>query len=244
MLVFLGAAALAFGAVFLAEFGDKSQLLILAWATRYPAVPVIVGLVIAAAFIQGAALQLVPGLRVAANAAGAAAFLAVAVVTVPSWGSVGGTTALYVATAVSVIAWGALLPTFLASLLGGHSRTGMLLGGRRSRPRDLTDRQRGCAVAIVGARPRDGDMRRMTLIAATARPPQPGVDWLLEEFSSLWPFGRRDGVLAGTWSISLVANRTMSRLRSRPGAVARLCGPPRGTGRLTEGLECEASGVC
>jgi Ca2+/H+ antiporter, TMEM165/GDT1 family len=53
MLVFLGAAALAFGAVFLAEFGDKSQLLILAWATRYPAGPVIIGLVAAAAVIQG-----------------------------------------------------------------------------------------------------------------------------------------------------------------------------------------------
>ena len=50
---FLAAAALAFGAIFVAEFGDKSQLLILAFATRYPARPVIVGLVIAATVIQG-----------------------------------------------------------------------------------------------------------------------------------------------------------------------------------------------
>ena len=53
MLPFLAAAAVAFGAIFIAEFGDKSQLLILAFATRYPARWVIVGLVVAAAFIQG-----------------------------------------------------------------------------------------------------------------------------------------------------------------------------------------------
>ncbi len=40
---FVGAAALAFGAIFVAEFGDKSQLLILAFATRYPARPVVLG---------------------------------------------------------------------------------------------------------------------------------------------------------------------------------------------------------
>lgn len=53
MLPFLGAAALAFGAIFIAEFGDKSQLLILAFATRYPARPVIIGVVLAATIIQG-----------------------------------------------------------------------------------------------------------------------------------------------------------------------------------------------
>ena len=53
MLPFLGAAALAFGAIFIAEFGDKSQLLILAFATRYPARPVVIGVVIAATIIQG-----------------------------------------------------------------------------------------------------------------------------------------------------------------------------------------------
>ena len=50
---FVGATALAFGAIFVAEFGDKSQLLILAFATRYAARPVVLGLVAAAAFIQG-----------------------------------------------------------------------------------------------------------------------------------------------------------------------------------------------
>lgn len=53
MLPFLSAATLAFGAIFVAEFGDKSQLLILAFATRYPWRPVVIGLVIAAAVIQG-----------------------------------------------------------------------------------------------------------------------------------------------------------------------------------------------
>lgn len=53
MTAFLAAAAIAAGAVFIAEFGDKSQLLILAFATRYPAGPVIAGLVVAAALIQG-----------------------------------------------------------------------------------------------------------------------------------------------------------------------------------------------
>jgi Ca2+/H+ antiporter, TMEM165/GDT1 family len=65
MLPFLGATALAFGAIFIAEFGDKSQLLILAFATRYPARPVVLGLVLAAAVIQG--LSVVVGALVGAT---------------------------------------------------------------------------------------------------------------------------------------------------------------------------------
>ena len=53
MLPFLGAAGLALGAIFIAEFGDKSQLLVLAFATRHAAMPVIVGIVVAAALVQG-----------------------------------------------------------------------------------------------------------------------------------------------------------------------------------------------
>lgn len=53
MPAFLGAVAIAFGAIFIAEFGDKSQLLVLAFATRYPWQPVVIGLVIAAAVVQG-----------------------------------------------------------------------------------------------------------------------------------------------------------------------------------------------
>ena len=53
MLPFLGAAAVAAGAIFVAEFGDKSQLLVLAFATRHAALPVIAGIIAAAAIVQG-----------------------------------------------------------------------------------------------------------------------------------------------------------------------------------------------
>ena len=53
MPAFLGAVAVAFGAIFVAEFGDKSQLLVLAFATRYPWQPIVIGLTVAAAVIQG-----------------------------------------------------------------------------------------------------------------------------------------------------------------------------------------------
>src|SRR5262245_36497466 len=53
MAEFLAATAIAFGVIFVAEFGDKSQLLILAFATRYPWRPIVAGVVIAAAVIQG-----------------------------------------------------------------------------------------------------------------------------------------------------------------------------------------------
>ena len=53
MAEFLGAAAIAFAVIFIAEFGDKSQLLVLAFATRYPWRPVVAGVVLAAALIQG-----------------------------------------------------------------------------------------------------------------------------------------------------------------------------------------------
>ena len=53
MLSLLGAAGVAFGAIFVAEFGDKSQLLVLAFATRHAALPVVAGIVVAAAVVQG-----------------------------------------------------------------------------------------------------------------------------------------------------------------------------------------------
>jgi putative Ca2+/H+ antiporter (TMEM165/GDT1 family) len=49
----LAAAAVAFGALFVAEFGDKSQLLVLAFATRHAWAPVVVGIVVAAFTVQG-----------------------------------------------------------------------------------------------------------------------------------------------------------------------------------------------
>ena len=44
---FLVALAVSFGVVFVAELGDKSQLMALAFATRYRALPVLVGITIA-----------------------------------------------------------------------------------------------------------------------------------------------------------------------------------------------------
>jgi len=49
----LEALAAAFGVVFLAELGDKTQLMVLAFATRYRALPVILGVVAASVLVMG-----------------------------------------------------------------------------------------------------------------------------------------------------------------------------------------------
>lgn len=81
---FLLAAGVAFGAIFVAEFGDKSQLLILAFATRYSWRPVVIGLVMAATVIQGISVAIGTAVGTALPATVVAiisgiAFLAVAV---------------------------------------------------------------------------------------------------------------------------------------------------------------------
>jgi putative Ca2+/H+ antiporter (TMEM165/GDT1 family) len=43
---------LSFGVIFLAELGDKSQLMALAFATRFPAIPVLVAITIATAIVH------------------------------------------------------------------------------------------------------------------------------------------------------------------------------------------------
>lgn len=48
--------AVAFTVIFLAELGDKTQLVLLAFATRYRALPVIVGVVVASAAVMGASV--------------------------------------------------------------------------------------------------------------------------------------------------------------------------------------------
>jgi putative Ca2+/H+ antiporter (TMEM165/GDT1 family) len=83
MAAFIGPVVLAFGAVFIAELGDKTQLLILAFATRYRAAPVIAGLVAAALVIQGISVAIGSALGAALPAhavalVAGAAFLAVA----------------------------------------------------------------------------------------------------------------------------------------------------------------------
>ena len=85
MLAFLGAASLAFGAIFIAEFGDKSQLLILAFATRYAWRPVVLGLVLAAALIQGISVLVGAAIGAVLPEATVAAVSGVAFLAVAAW---------------------------------------------------------------------------------------------------------------------------------------------------------------
>ena len=47
-----------FGVIFLAELGDKSQLMALAFATRYPALPVLLGITLATAVVHALSVLL------------------------------------------------------------------------------------------------------------------------------------------------------------------------------------------
>ena len=75
---------LSFGVIFLAELGDKSQLMALAFATRFPAIPVLIAISIATAIVHlgsvvlGATVALALPTNVIAIVAGLA-FLAFAV---------------------------------------------------------------------------------------------------------------------------------------------------------------------
>jgi len=86
------AALVAFGVVFVAELGDKSQLLALTLATRYRALPVLAGLALAAAGLMvlavaaGAALSAALPTEALSVVAGLA-FLVFAVLTLRSSGS-------------------------------------------------------------------------------------------------------------------------------------------------------------
>jgi putative Ca2+/H+ antiporter (TMEM165/GDT1 family) len=53
---FLAALAISFAVIFVAELGDKSQLMALTFATRYRAAAVLAGITIATAIVHGAAL--------------------------------------------------------------------------------------------------------------------------------------------------------------------------------------------
>ena len=57
----LAAVLLSFGVIFVAELGDKSQLMALAFATRYRAVPVLIGITIATAVVHLVAWSSAPG---------------------------------------------------------------------------------------------------------------------------------------------------------------------------------------
>src|SRR5687768_7335703 len=87
---FVGAAAIAFGAIFVAEFGDKSQLLVLAFATRYPWRPVVAGVVIAAALIQGASVLVGAAVGAVLPEGVVAVVAGVAFLLVAAWTLLGG----------------------------------------------------------------------------------------------------------------------------------------------------------
>ncbi len=55
----MDALLLSFGVIFVAELGDKSQLMALAFAARYPAIPVLIGITLATAVVH--ALSVVVG---------------------------------------------------------------------------------------------------------------------------------------------------------------------------------------
>lgn len=55
---------ISFGVIFVAELGDKSQLMALTFATRYPAIPVLLGITAATALVHAASVLL--GVAVAA----------------------------------------------------------------------------------------------------------------------------------------------------------------------------------
>nr|BFE56715.1 TMEM165/GDT1 family protein [Dactylosporangium thailandense] len=52
MSAFLSALAISFGVIFVAELGDKSQLMALTFATRFRTVPVLIGITIATAIVH------------------------------------------------------------------------------------------------------------------------------------------------------------------------------------------------
>jgi Ca2+/H+ antiporter, TMEM165/GDT1 family len=61
----IGAVLLSFGVIFVAELGDKSQLMALAFATRYRAVPVLIGITIATAVVHLVSVAIGAGLGAA-----------------------------------------------------------------------------------------------------------------------------------------------------------------------------------
>ncbi|WP_327025433.1 TMEM165/GDT1 family protein [Micromonospora sp. NBC_01739] len=59
---FLVALAVSFGVIFVAELGDKSQLMALAFATRYRTMPILIGMTVATALVHLASVAIGYGL--------------------------------------------------------------------------------------------------------------------------------------------------------------------------------------
>ena len=58
----LAATLLSFGVIFVAELGDKSQLMALAFATRHPTVPVLIGITVATSVVHAVSVAVGFGL--------------------------------------------------------------------------------------------------------------------------------------------------------------------------------------
>lgn len=90
----MGAILVAFGVIFLAELGDKSQLMALTFAARFRAMPVLVGVAAASALVQGVWVTVGVFLRVSlpttvVNVGAGVVFLAFAVWTLVDGGEGG-----------------------------------------------------------------------------------------------------------------------------------------------------------
>ena len=62
---FLVATAVSFGVIFVAELGDKSQLMAMTFATRYRALPVLIGITVATAVVHAVSVAVGYGLGAA-----------------------------------------------------------------------------------------------------------------------------------------------------------------------------------
>src|SRR5688500_20286883 len=87
---FLVAFAVSFGVVFVAELGDKSQLMALAFATRYRALPVLLGITLATTAVHLLSVAVGHGLGNALPTSWIALVAAVAFVGLGAWTLRGG----------------------------------------------------------------------------------------------------------------------------------------------------------
>ena len=81
----LTATLVSFGVIFVAELGDKSQLMALTFATRYRAVPVIIGITLATAVVHAVSVVVGAGLGAAIPTRPITLFAAVAFVAFGLW---------------------------------------------------------------------------------------------------------------------------------------------------------------
>ena len=82
---FLVATAVSFGVIFVAELGDKSQLMALTFATRFRALPVLIGITIATAIVHAVSVAVGYGLGAALPTGWIALIAAIAFLAFGAW---------------------------------------------------------------------------------------------------------------------------------------------------------------